>query len=94
MPLNEGGWPTVGPSAVAFGDYAEPRALTVGEIDGLVQAFGDAAGRAVATGFDIVEIHAAHGYLAHQFLSPLSNRRTDDYGGIELEALCYRRSLA
>ena len=81
VPLNEGGWPTVGPSAVAFGDYAEPRALTVEEIDSIVADFADAARRAADAGFDLVEIHAAHGYLAHQFLSPLSNLRTDDYGG-------------
>jgi 2,4-dienoyl-CoA reductase-like NADH-dependent reductase (Old Yellow Enzyme family) len=81
VPLSEGGWPTVGPSAVAFGNYAEPRALTVEDIDGIVADFADAARRAADAGFDLVEIHAAHGYLAHQFLSPLSNLRTDDYGG-------------
>ena len=81
VPADQGGWQTVAPSAIAFGDYAEPRALTVGEIDGIVTAFGAAARRAVEAGFDLVEIHAAHGYLLHQFLSPLANQRTDEYGG-------------
>lgn len=79
----DGGWtPIVGPSAAAFGDgYAVPAALSALEIDGMVQAFADAAVRATAAGCRIVELHAAHGYLLHSFLSPLSNRRDDDYGG-------------
>ena len=77
----DGGWSTVAPSAVAFGDYAEPRALAAGEIPAVVRAWADAAVRAVAAGFDVLEIHGAHGYLVHQFLSPLSNLRTDEYGG-------------
>ena len=79
----DGGWtPIVGPSAVAFGDgYAVPAALSPLEIDGIVQSFADAAVRATAAGCRIVELHAAHGYLLHSFLSPLSNRRDDDYGG-------------
>jgi 2,4-dienoyl-CoA reductase-like NADH-dependent reductase (Old Yellow Enzyme family) len=81
VPVDQGGWQSVAPSSIAFGDYAEPRALTVGEIDEIVTAFSDAARRATQAGFDLVEIHAAHGYLAHQFLSPLSNHRTDEYGG-------------
>ncbi|KAI1107707.1 FMN-linked oxidoreductase [Jackrogersella minutella] len=70
------------PSAVRFGDdYAEPKAMTVEDIKALVQAFRDAARRAVEAGFDVIEIHGAHGYLITEFLSPLTNKRTDDYGG-------------
>lgn len=81
VPRSEGGWQTVGPSAVAFGDYAEPRALSSEEVRGVADAFVSAAGRAVQAGFDAVEVHAAHGYLLHEFLSPLSNLRDDEYGG-------------
>ncbi|NQX34008.1 NADH:flavin oxidoreductase/NADH oxidase [Herbiconiux sp. VKM Ac-2851] len=81
VPAEEGGWPTVAPSAIAFGDYAEPRALDAAELPALVTAFGDAARRAREAGFEVFEVHAAHGYLLHQFLSPLSNTRTDAYGG-------------
>lgn len=80
-PESAGGWPTVAPSAVAFGGYATPAELTAGQIDELVAAFAAAARRADDAGFDVVEVHAAHGYLLHQFLSPLANRRTDGYGG-------------
>jgi len=79
---SEGGWEPVAPSALAFDeDYAVPRELPASEIQRISRAFGEAAGRAMAAGFDAVEIHAAHGYLIHQFLSPLSNRRSDGYGG-------------
>jgi 2,4-dienoyl-CoA reductase-like NADH-dependent reductase (Old Yellow Enzyme family) len=78
----EGGWQTVAPSAVAFSaTYSVPKALDKEAIDATVEAFGAAAKRAFAAGFDVVEIHAAHGYLLHQFLSPLANQRTDEYGG-------------
>ncbi len=78
-----GGWPTVAPSAVAFGDTLTkvPHALTVEEIVGVQSAFVAAARRALAAGYAWLELHGAHGYLAHQFLSPLSNHRTDRYGG-------------
>ncbi len=78
---HEGGWQTVAPSPVAFGGYPVPRALSVSEIDALVLDFADAAERARSAGFDVLEIHAAHGYLLHQFLSPLSNLRDDNHGG-------------
>jgi 2,4-dienoyl-CoA reductase-like NADH-dependent reductase (Old Yellow Enzyme family) len=81
VPIGEGGWKTVAPSAIPFGNYATPRALTREEIAKHVDAFVSAAKRVVAVGFDVVEIHAAHGYLFHQFLSPLSNLREDEYGG-------------
>ena len=80
VPESKGGWEAVAPSAVAFEGYATPRALTVDEIGDVVQAFVDAARRADEAGFDVVELHAAHGYLLHEFLSPLSNRRDDGYG--------------
>jgi 2,4-dienoyl-CoA reductase-like NADH-dependent reductase (Old Yellow Enzyme family) len=77
-----GGWEPVAPSALAFDDgYTVPQTLSVEEIDGVVSAFRKSAQRALAAGFQIVEIHAAHGYLLHQFLSPLSNKRDDQYGG-------------
>jgi len=79
---SEGGWQTVAPSAVAFSSsYSKPEALDATGIAGVVDAFRQAALRAEAAGFDVVEIHAAHGYLLHQFLSPLANSRTDAYGG-------------
>lgn len=77
----EHGWPIVGPSAIAFEGYDTPRALTADEVAGVAQAFVDGAVRSRDAGFDFVELHAAHGYLIHQFLSPLSNERTDQYGG-------------
>ncbi|HTX36610.1 MAG TPA: NADH:flavin oxidoreductase/NADH oxidase [Bryobacteraceae bacterium] len=82
MAPEEGGWQMVGPSAVPFrpGDRA-PAALAREEIQGVTQAFAQAAGRALAAGFEVVEIHGAHGYLIHEFLSPLANFREDEYGG-------------
>ena len=77
----DGGWEPVGPSASAFPGLRDPRPLSTAEIASVVTAFGDAAARSVVAGFDVLEIHAAHGYLLHEFLSPLSNERTDEYGG-------------
>ena len=79
--IAEGGWQAVSSSAIAFEGYAEPRALTIAEIHQLTQDFVAAAVRAVKIGFDVIELHAAHGYLFHQFYSPLANQRTDEYGG-------------
>lgn len=83
VPETEGGWnKVVAPSAVAFADhYPLPEAASKQEIQAIVAAFGEAARRACEAGFRVVEIHAAHGYLIHEFLSPLSNQRTDTYGG-------------
>ncbi|MFO0742656.1 MAG: NADH:flavin oxidoreductase/NADH oxidase [Labilithrix sp.] len=78
-----GGWANVmAPSALRYTDgYPMPVAMTAAQIDEAVEAFGAAAARAHAVGFEVLEIHAAHGYLIHEFLSPLSNERTDEYGG-------------
>ena len=76
-----GGWQALGPSALAFGHYPPPRAMTRDEIRATVEDFAKAARLALAAGFDAVEIHGAHGYLLHSFVSPLSNRRDDEYGG-------------
>jgi 2,4-dienoyl-CoA reductase-like NADH-dependent reductase (Old Yellow Enzyme family) len=83
VPESEGGWSNVvAPSALRFSDgYPMPRALSIDEIKNVVSAFAAGARRACEAGFRVIEIHAAHGYLIHEFLSPLSNRRTDAYGG-------------
>jgi 2,4-dienoyl-CoA reductase-like NADH-dependent reductase (Old Yellow Enzyme family) len=80
---DQGGWTTVAPSAVAFGAGLPkvPHALTVAEIAGIRAAFVAAAQRSLAAGFEWLELHFAHGYLAHEFYSPLANHRTDQYGG-------------
>jgi 2,4-dienoyl-CoA reductase-like NADH-dependent reductase (Old Yellow Enzyme family) len=82
-PVSEGGWDNVmAPSAIAFApDYPQPHALTLDGIAQVVDAFIAAARRALDAGFKVAEVHAAHGYLMHQFLSPLANQRTDQYGG-------------
>jgi 2,4-dienoyl-CoA reductase-like NADH-dependent reductase (Old Yellow Enzyme family) len=78
----DGAWETVAPSAIAFdAGYPTPRALSIAEIVSLVEAFSKGAARALEAGFEVLEIHAAHGYLLHEFLSPLSNHRRDEYGG-------------
>lgn len=83
VPESAGGWPRVlAPSPLAFAPhYPQPEAMDAGEIADVVQAFAAAARRAGAAGFRLLEVHAAHGYLLHQFLSPLSNQRDDRYGG-------------
>jgi len=82
LPLNAGGWETIAPSPVPFhaGDRP-PKELDERGIRTTIEAFSAAARRAIQAGFDVLELHAAHGYLLHEFLSPLSNRRTDRYGG-------------
>ncbi|HMD07246.1 MAG TPA: NADH:flavin oxidoreductase/NADH oxidase [Candidatus Acidoferrum sp.] len=80
--VQDGGWEPVGPSALAFDTgYTVPHELSKGEIEEIVAAFRKSAERVLEAGFEVIEIHAAHGYLLHQFLSPLSNARTDEYGG-------------
>ena len=82
IPLEEGGWQPVGPGAEPFADnYPVPRPLDEGGLRQVVADFRDAALRARDAGFEVAEIHAAHGYLLHEFLSPLSNSRADRYGG-------------
>ena len=91
-PSDKGGWQTVAPSAIAFPPFDPPVALDEDGIDGIVSDWVAAATNAVNAGFDVVEIHAAHGYLLHQFLSPISNERTDEYGGsLENRARILRR---
>lgn len=77
-----GGWETVAPSAIAFADdYPQPREMSKDDIERAIVDFVAAASRSVEAGFEVIEIHAAHGYLLHEFLSPLSNKRADEYGG-------------
>lgn len=92
VPLDEGGWETVAPSPIASEGLREPIELSTTAIDDIIAAFVSAADRAVRVGFDLLEIHAAHGYLIHEFLSPFSNHRTDEYGGsLENRARLLRR---
>lgn len=80
--VDDGGWEPVAPTALPFADgFPVPRALDASGIRSVIAAFRDAATRAREAGFDVAEVHAAHGYLLHEFMSPLSNRRSDEYGG-------------
>lgn len=82
VPKAEGGWQVVAPSAIAFSDdYPMPVALDAAGIQKIIADFHAATERALAAGFKVIELHAAHGYLLNEFLSPLSNQRTDTYGG-------------
>ena len=80
-PKEPGGWQTIAPTDQPFADWHPPKAMNSGMIDQVLNDFSKAARRALEAGFRLLEIHAAHGYLAHSFLSPLSNSRTDGYGG-------------
>ena len=79
--VEQGGWETEAPSALAYGKLPRPHELSPTRIDTIVESFAAATRRAVNAGFDAIEVHAAHGYLLHEFLSPLSNLRDDSYGG-------------
>lgn len=88
LPIEKGGWQTVAPSPIALTpQHAAPKALDLDEIEEIVEQFVQAARRALAAGFEVLELHCAHGYLLHEFLSPLANRRNDEYGG-SLENRC------
>jgi 2,4-dienoyl-CoA reductase-like NADH-dependent reductase (Old Yellow Enzyme family) len=82
VPESQGGWKPVAPSAIPFSDnYAKPAALDAAGIQKVIKDFAAAAARALQAGFKVIEIHSAHGYLLHEFLSPLANQRSDSYGG-------------
>jgi 2,4-dienoyl-CoA reductase-like NADH-dependent reductase (Old Yellow Enzyme family) len=82
IPQSAGGWQPIAPSPIPFApNYCPPRQMTQADIANVCRDFAAAAARAVGAGFEVIEIHAAHGYLIHEFLSPLSNQRTDEYGG-------------
>lgn len=96
LEVGQGGWTTVAPSAVAFDDESPvPEALDETGLAKVIADFRTAAQHSAEAGFDVIELHAAHGYLLHQFLSPLSNRRTDQYGGsLENRARLLREVVA
>jgi 2,4-dienoyl-CoA reductase-like NADH-dependent reductase (Old Yellow Enzyme family) len=88
-------WPTIAPSAAAFGDgWHTPRAMVAEDFTRVRAAFVDSAKRAVRIGFDAIELHYAHGYLAHEFLSPLTNTRNDEYGGPLMARMRFPREVA
>jgi 2,4-dienoyl-CoA reductase-like NADH-dependent reductase (Old Yellow Enzyme family) len=78
---SQGAWETIAPSPMPFGHYPAPREMTRQDIEAVVAQFADATRRSLDAGFEVIEIHMAHGYLLHEFLSPLSNLREDEYGG-------------
>lgn len=97
VPPEKGGWTDVwAPSPISFSDdYVLPKALDHAGLDRIVRAFTDSAVRSAKAGFEVIEIHAAHGYLLHEFLSPLSNKRNDEYGGsLENRARMLRRVVS
>lgn len=81
VPKEQGGWQAVAPSEVAFGKLPTPHKLTKEEIKNIISEYRKAAERSLKAGFDVIEIHGAHGYLIHSFLSPITNKRDDEYGG-------------
>lgn len=81
VPAADGGWQPLAPSPIAYDGYASPEEMDDAAIKKVIEDFAAAARRSVEAGFDVLEVHAAHGYLLHEFLSPLSNQRTDSYGG-------------
>lgn len=82
VPRDRGGWTPIGPTDEPFSEtYPRPRAMTIDDIERVIAEFRAAAARALDAGFQVVEVHAAHGYLLHEFLSPLANRRSDEHGG-------------
>lgn len=84
LKTGEGAWETLAPSAIPFSkDAPAPKAMTAEDIKRVIESFAAAAQRAVKAGFQAIELHGAHGYLLHEFISPLSNRRDDNYGGSE-----------
>ncbi len=83
VPVSAGGWQTLAPTDAAFGLYAAPVAMTAEQIHAVIEDFAGAAARAVAAGFDLIELHGAHGYLVDSFRSPLVNLRTDEWGGTD-----------
>jgi 2,4-dienoyl-CoA reductase-like NADH-dependent reductase (Old Yellow Enzyme family) len=87
VPVSEGGWQTLAPTDAAFGHYSAPLAMTEAQIHAVIKDFAAAAARAVAAGFDLIELHGAHGYLVDSFRSPLVNLRTDEWGGTDAKRL-------
>lgn len=82
MPNDEGGWQVIAPSPIPFSStHQTPKEMDLAEIEAVQQAFVDAANRALRAGFELIELHGAHGYLLNEFLSPVTNKRTDEYGG-------------